>query len=342
MLIRNFPLTDNAYRQCLRVACAGAIALFIAKVCEFANPIFYVINPILLLALAPKVNRSVVIQMIMAAVMCGVEVGLLTGIFGDKPALMILIVFLLFLYRFIGMSKGSLFLFGSNGVINLSIMLHFASYQNVDINRLIADNFYGTLMALILTAFMYMICPDVSERAKPTPVDKNKNRMRHEALLGASMATLSYIVFQVFDLQGSMSAQATSLLLLFPMHWNGMLVYARKRATGTLLGVSYGILAQLVLYDWSGQLIFVIPIFWLGLMLFAHIHVTESSGSGVGFAAMSSLGVLFGQYLQPNSDLIYSAFYRISSICFAITCTLICCYFMHKLLNCFQATRFGS
>jgi hypothetical protein len=47
--------------------------------------------------------------------------------------------------------------------------------------------------------------------------------MRHEALLGASIATLSFLVFQIFDLRDSMSAQATTLLLLFPMHWNGAL-----------------------------------------------------------------------------------------------------------------------
>ncbi len=33
-----------------------------------------------------------------------------------------------------------------------------------------------------------------------------------------------------------MSAQATTLLLLFPMHWNGALGYARKRAMGDLDG----------------------------------------------------------------------------------------------------------
>ena len=43
------------------------------------------------------------------------------------------IVFLLFLYRFAAMSRGSLFLFGANGVLSLSIMLHFASYPNTNL-----------------------------------------------------------------------------------------------------------------------------------------------------------------------------------------------------------------
>ncbi|MGB2078695.1 MAG: DUF2955 domain-containing protein [Vibrio sp.] len=342
MLLRDHAMSANGYRQCLRIAIATTIAFFIAKIFNLTNPIFYVINPMLLLGLAPVLNGFVARQMLGASIACGLQVGILAGLFGDKPVLMIPIVFICFMAYFRCMSIGALFLFGSNGVVNSSIMLHFASYSNVNMNVLIMDNIMGVALSLVLAGVVYALLPDVEPRVKPTPVAKNINRMRHETLLGASVATLSYCVFQVFDLQGSMSAQATSLLLLFPMNWDGMLAYGRKRAIGTLLGVSYGILAQLLLYDWSSQLVLVLPLFWLGVMLFSHIHVTEAAGSGVGFSAMSSLGVLFGQYLQPNSDLIYSALYRFSSICFAITCTLMVCYIVHRLLNQFQATRFGA
>ena len=103
--------------------------------------------------------------------------------------------------------------------------------------------------------------------------------MRHEALLGASVATLSFLVFQLFDLSDSLSAQATTLLLLFPMHWNGALNYARKRAMGTVLGVAYGLSVQLLLYDWSGVLLLVAPLLWIGTLIFAHAHVKEASGA---------------------------------------------------------------
>ena len=56
-------------------------------------------------------------------------------------------------------------------------------------------------------------------------------------------------------------------------------------AIGTLLGVSFGVVMQLVLYDWSGLLILIVPLLWIGLMIFSQAHVREASGSGVGFLA---------------------------------------------------------
>lgn len=78
-----------------------------------------------------------------------------------------------------------------------------------------------------------------------------------------------------------------------------------------------------------------------GAMLFSHAHVKEASGSGVGFGALTTLGILFGQYLTPGNDLVFSALYRVSSILFAIVATLLACYLIHRLLNRFEATRFG-
>ncbi len=68
------------------------------------------------------------------------------------------------------------------------------------------------------------------------------------------------------------------MLLLFPMHWNGSLSYARKRAIGTVLGVVYGIGCQIILYDWFNVLILVIPLLWIGTMLFAKAHLKEAGG----------------------------------------------------------------
>ena len=76
-------------------------------------------------------------------------------------------------------------------------------------------------------------------------------------------------------------------------------------------------------------------------MLFSYAHVKEASGSGVGFGALTTLGILFGQYLTPGNDLVFSALYRVSSILFAIVATLLACYLIHRLLNRFEATRFG-
>ncbi|MGL5038769.1 MAG: DUF2955 domain-containing protein, partial [Aeromonas sp.] len=231
---------------------------------------------------------------------------------------------------------------GANGVLSLSIMLHFASYLQTDLNDLIFNNFRANVLAVFIAYLMTALIPDVEPRPQPKPVTKAPPQMRHEVLLGATIATLSFLVFQILDLRTSMSAQGTSILLLFPMHWNGALTYARKRAMGTLLGVTFGLLVQLLLYGWSGELLFVTPLLWLGAMLFSYTHVKEARGSGVGFGALTCLCILFGQYLTPGNDLVFSALYRVTSILFAIVATLLACYLMQRLLNCFEATRFTS
>jgi uncharacterized membrane protein YccC len=335
------PLTGNELRQCLRIAFGCTTGFLLCKLFGWGYGVFYTVTPVLLLGMVPVMNGHAARQLIAAAVVCGVEVGLLGGLFGGHPALMTPIAFLLFLYRFAAMSRGSLFLFGANGVLSLSIMLHFASYPQTDLNDLIVNNLWANVLSVLIAYLMTMLIPDVEARPKPASTPKAPHRMRHEALLGATVATLSFLVFQVFDLRDSMSAQATTLLVLFPMHWNGALSYARKRAMGTLLGVTFGLLGQLVLYDWSGQLLLVAPLLWLGAMLFSHAHVKEAGGSGVGFGALTTLGILFGQYLTPGNDLVFSALYRVSSILFAIVATLLACYLVHRLLNRCEATRFG-
>ena len=341
MALWHRPLTANELRQCLRIAFGCTLGFLLCKVFGWSNGVFFTVTPVLLLGMIPQMNGHAARQLIAAALMCGLEVGLLGGLFGGHPGLMTPIVFLLFLYRFAAMSRGSLFLFGANGVLSLSIMLHFASYPQTDLNDLIFSNLWASVVSVLIAYLMTALIPDVEERPKPAAAPKAPHRMRHEALLGASIATLSFLVFQLFDLRDSMSAQATTLLVLFPMHWDGALSYARKRAMGTLLGVSFGILSQLVLYDWSGLLLLVAPLLWLGAMLFSYAHVKEASGSGAGFGALTTLGILFGQYMTPGNDLVFSALYRVSSILFAIIFTLLACYLIHRLLNRFESTRFG-
>lgn len=341
-LIRHHPMTSNDLQQCLRIATGASLGFLCSKVMGFNYGVFFTVTPMLLLGLVPVMSMHVTRQVIASSVLSIIEVSLIAGVFGGHPVVMSLLAFVLFLYRFACMSRGSLFLFGANGVISLSIMLHFASYPDTNLMDLVFCNFWGHIVSIAIALLMMLMFPDVSPRAAPTAPSKAPHRMRHEALLGASVATLSFCLFQVFDLRDSLSAQATTLLLLFPMHWNGALDYARRRALGTILGVSSGLLIQLVLYNWSHELLLLLPLFWLFSLLFSQAHITEAMGSGVGFAGMSTLGILYGQNLTPNNDLVFSSLYRASSIMVAIVLTLIACYCVHSLLNRFEATRFGQ
>lgn len=341
MQIRHTPLTTNDLRQCLRVATGATLGFTLCKIFDLHYGIFFTVTPMILLGLVPVMSAHAMRQIIASSVVAVIEVGFLTSLLGASPGLMTPVVFLLFMYRFAAMSRGSLFLFGANGVLMLSIMLNFASYPDTNLNDLLFSNFWATILSVVIAYVMMAVIPDVEPRTAHKPGPKAPHRMRHEALLGATLATISFIIFQIFDLQDSMSAQASTILILFPMHWNGVIGYARKRAIGTILGVAFGISLQFLLYDWSNQLLLVIPVLWIGLMLFAQFHVREGGGSSIGFGAMTTLGILFGQYLSPDNDLIFSALYRISSIAVAIVITLFLCHSMHKLLNRFEPTRFG-
>ncbi|MFV0576486.1 MAG: DUF2955 domain-containing protein [Vibrio sp.] len=342
MLIKDHPFNANDFRQCLRIATGSMLGLLICKLFNWQNGVFYAVTPILLLGILPKITMDVARQVMASAFVAAIEVGVIYAVLNEHPPMMMMAAFCIFLYRFSAMSNGSYFLFGSTGVVNLSVMLHFASYPSTDVNLLIVDNIVSSGLAVAIAFLMMYLWPDVEPRKPRPPMTKDSHRIRHETLLGATMATISFAVFQVLNLQDSISAQATSLLMLFPMNWDGMLGYARKRAMGAVLGVVFGITAQLILYDWSDMLLLVVVIFWIGLLIFSHAHVIEASGSGIGFGAMTTVAILFGQYLDPDGDLIFSALYRISSIVFAAVVTLMVAWVLHKLLNQFEATKYGA
>ena len=129
------------------------------------------------------------------------------------------------------------------------------------------------------------------------------------------------------------------MLVLFPLNWHGAGKAGWNRAIGTLVGCNVGLAIQLLLYSHSNILLFVTLAMWVSIMLFARHHMFEGGQSGAGFGAMTTMGILFGQYLTPQSDLVYSALYRFSSVAISVVCTLIAVYLMHQLLNRFAATR---
>jgi uncharacterized membrane protein YgaE (UPF0421/DUF939 family) len=151
---------------------------------------------------------------------------------------------------------------------------------------------------------------------------------------------LSFVIFQVLDLQDSLSAQVSSVLILFPLNWYGAGRAALNRAIGTLVGCNVGLAWQLILLQHSGILWFVSIALWISIMLFARYHALEGGGSGAGFGAMTTMGILFGQYLTPQQDLVYNSLYRFTSVSVSVGVTLLVVYLMHRLLNKFVSTRF--
>lgn len=343
MKLWDHPLSENDLRQCLRIAAGATLGFTICKLMGFNNGVFFTVTPMLLLGMVPVINGHTARQLIGSGIVCFVEIELVYALFGYHPALATLVVSLLFLVKFICMSKGNLYLFGANSLLSLSIMIHFASYPTTDVNDLATCNLIASVLSVCLAYLLTTLIPDATPRPpQSVPLKKRPHRTRHEAILGTSIALISFWMFQVLDLQDSMSAQSTSILLLFPLNWNGALQYAKKRAFGTILGVSFGLISQIVLYSWSSELYLVIPQLWIGTLLFSYCHVKEATGSGVGFGGLTTIGILFGQYLTPDKDLTFSALYRLGCIVFGIVVTLMLIYVVHKMLNRHPATQFGE
>ncbi len=333
-------LTANEVRQCLRVAFGAALGCTISKVMGWNYGTFFTVYPMLLLGLVPVLNSHIIRQFLANAALVTAFVFVVQGMFGDQPIPMTIAVIMIFAFMFSCMSKGANFLFGAVGMVGLSMQLHFASYSSASVSDLVMSNVAASLLTILLAMLMHFIFPDVEARAKPPVITKPDSNRRHEVILATTVATLSFIVFQVLDLQDSLSAQVSSVLILFPLNWYGAGRSALNRAIGTLIGCNIGLAWQFILLDHSGILWFVSIALWISVMLFARYHMLEGGGSGAGFGAMTTMGILFGQYLTPQQDLVYNALYRFTSVTVSVVLTLMAVYGMHRLLNKFANTRF--
>ncbi|WP_116474694.1 DUF2955 domain-containing protein [Zobellella maritima] len=331
-------LSEDRLRLCLRVAIGSTAGMVLAKVMNWNFGVFFTVYPMLLLGMVPVLNHSVALQFIASSLLTSLEVMILPGLLSHWPPAYTVVVFVLFLGRFFLMARGPLMLFGATGCVSLSIMLHFASYPQFDLTDMAMSNITASVLSVGVAYLLYALLPNSSPLQVRALPEKGASLIRHQTLLGAIVATLSFVVFQTMDLVDSLSAQVATVLILFPMSFSGAVQSGRQRCMGTLLGCGLGMLFQLLLYDHYHNLLLLVPAFWICAMLFARMHAREGL-PGVGFAGLTTIGILFGQYVTPEHDLVYSALYRMSSMTVAILLTLCCVYLVHKLLNVFPATR---
>ncbi len=69
-----------------------------------------------------------------------------------------------------------------------------------------------------------------------------------------------------------------------------------------VLACLYILVVQLIIYDFSNHMILMMPLIGLGLAFSARLHVMEKVGAGVGFASITTIGIMFGQNLHPYQD----------------------------------------
>ena len=251
-------LSENDVQQMLRIASGATLGFTISKAMDWPNPIFFTLYPILLLGLVAVLNGHIIRQFLAATVFPAMVVLVVYGLFGTHPLLITPLIAATFAFLFWQMSKGTLFLFGAFSLVGLSLQLHFAGYSNdgIDIYPLVISNIGAILLALGIAFALHLIFPDRAPRTPPLKVSKDQASIRHEVILCTTVATLSFAVFQTFDLVDSISAQAASILILFPLCWKGATMSGWQRALGTLIGCNLALLAQLVLLNYSDTLFF--------------------------------------------------------------------------------------
>jgi hypothetical protein len=311
----NIVYTANDFRQTLRIVFAGMIALSISSFYNTSYGVFFVVYPIMLLSLVPVFNRHVAKQFIFSASLNCVEMVIIIGYLSQWPLIMTLVVFALYVMRFRFMSKGPLFLFGSMGVVCQSVMLNFMSYPTTNWHTLMFSNIEASVMAVCLSALMNYLLPDVEPRKPPPLIEKDDARVRHESLLSGTVATLIFVVFQISDLSDSFGADGRDFdPVPDALSRRGHELYLA--CGGVVLGCLYILVVQLILYDHSSHMLLMMPLIGLGLAFGARLHVMEKVGAGVGFASITTIGIMFGQNMHPDSDLVFSDLYRITSVTF--------------------------
>ncbi|VTN13714.1 Protein of uncharacterised function (DUF2955) [Raoultella terrigena] len=299
----NIVYTANDFRQTLRIAVAGTVALSISTFYDVQYGVFFVVYPLMLLSLVPVFNRHVARQFIFSAAVKlrgnGADRRLSVAVAGDYDAggLRPLRDALSFY------EPGPLFLLGSMGVVCQSTMLNFMSYPTSNWHTLMFSNIEACVMAVALSALLNYLIPDVEPRQPPPRIEKDAARIRHESLLSGSVATMIFVVFQICDLSDSLSALMAGILILFPMHYRGAVISSIWRVVGVVLACLYILVVQLLIYDFSNHMVLMMPLIALGLAFSARLHVMEKVGAGVGFASITTIGIMFGQNLHPDQDL---------------------------------------
>ena len=335
--VKRTALSEGAWRQALRIAIGSVAGLAIANLMNWPFGAFFAVYPVLLLGLVPAYNLRLVAQFIASSVVSILMANVLIMLGDIAPPLAILVFFVFAVHCFRQMALGRWFIFGALSMVSTSALAHLASYPQVPASDLYTAQFLATVLAIFIAGATHALLPERRQIAMSPPA-KPRTLLRHQTLLGAICASVSYVVFQLLDLSDSLSAQVATALLLFPMTLAGGRQMAWTRVVGTWIGSLYALGLQLILYTHSSHLLLLLLLYGAGVVLFATMHVRENAGPAVGFSAATAIAVLVGQ-LSPNADLYGVSLYRFISVAVASFAMLLCIFAVQTVLNSVPATR---
>lgn len=335
----SIELNAQERRRLLRIAIGSSIGFLVCKLMGWPYGVFFTVYPMLLLGMLPRFDALIGTQFVLGTALNALEAWFLCGVLSPYPLVMTIAVLLVYCFHFRLMAATPYFLLGATGLVTLSTLLHFSSYHNTAIMDMVTATLLASVLSVASAALCYFLVPEPEPLAPPAPARLSAAQINHRTLLGALLGTVSFVVFQVFDLRDSLSAQVATMLVLFPMTYQGTVQAGWKRAKGVAIGCLLAVVMQVLLYDLIDHFVLVTLALFLTVMLTAWLHLVERGGSGMGFGALTTIGILFGQYLKPDKGIIFGAAYRLASVSVAILTVVALAYLLAGLLNRFALTR---
>lgn len=313
------------------------VGLAITMIFGWSYGFFAALLPIIIMTSADHWHWNSFQQLIVGVVWVTIEVSFINGFFQSSPLLLTVLVGIFFLEKCIAMSHKSSYLFGFVGLLVGSIALNFASYSSFDLEDFSITLWCCALVTVPICALAYFLFPDpIVEQAVDTTHDAQRYDhigMIRQTALGWIIAMLAFVVFQVSDLNDSLSAQASIIIVLAPMTLIGSLAAAKIRIIGTFLGCLAGLIIQVGLYSWSDNGILLIMAYAIAAGFFCSWLALGTIKSSIGLSAMAALSVPLTTSLIPDQkDAVFAIFYRFSSIFVAVVLTSMMIWIIHHFL----------
>ncbi len=316
----------------LRIWFGCSFGLALSMLFGWSYGFMAIMLPLFVLSKTDHFHLPMMIMILLSVVWTTISTTLIWQYLHHYPALLTVAVGIVMLANCIAMTKELTFIFGFMGVLVGSLILNIGSYPMMDIEELNITMWVISVANIGICAVAHWLFPEpennslestiaepeVSEAEVIEPEKTDLERMHQVALVWA-MTMLTFIFFQVADLNDSASAHASIFIILMPMTFLGAMALAKVRVIGTALGCLAGLAVQLTLGLWFE----IGLLFWLLLTIamgpFCHWLTQGVAKSAIAFSAMAALTVPLTTALSPGkSDAFFAILYRFSSIFVAV------------------------
>lgn len=323
--------------KAFRMWFACSLALAISMAFGWSYGFFAIMIPLLVLNTSDKFDLSLMLLTVFSVIWTSLQATFILEFLQFHPLLMTVSVGIMMLFKCRAMMHRHTYLFGYSGLLVGSIIFNFASYNTMDIEEFNVNMWVITLCNVFICAIAYWLFPEPEPNARSTmqstPAKKDVDYLSQIAM-GWIVVMAAFLVFQVGDLNDSLSAQASIFIVLTPMTLAGAFAMAKIRVTGTALGCLAGMAVQLILGNWYGNSV----LFWLTLTIamgpLCYLTAKGAVRSTIGFSAMAALAVPLTTSLVPEKrDAFFSILYRFSSIFVAVVLTTMVIWVVHHYVR---------